>query len=241
MKFGAFIVGTDTGVGKTLVTAALARSFADQGFDVGVMKPIETGLLNSFSTRSDAMRLKRAARSRDPITDIRPYGFRWPLAPLDASRLERRRLDMSSLLRTYRRLRATHDILLAEGAGGLYVPISSTLTMADLIHRMRLSVILVGRSGLGGINHALLTLAALRREKISVLALLLNPVGPAKSAIARRQERSTVRQLRHSAEVPVIGPLPYLSRLNRSWEQGISALARENSIKTLAKTVLASG
>lgn len=241
MKYGVFVTGTDTGVGKTLVTTALATVFVKSGFKVGVMKPIETGLKSSSDVTSDAARLRAAARSTDALVEIRPYGYRRSLAPLDAARIEKRAIALPTIFRAFCRVRPRHEILLAEGLGGVYVPISSSLTMLDLIHRLRLPTVIVGRAALGGINHALLTLAALRRSNIPLLALVLNRTFPVQTAIARSQERSTVRLLRQYARVPVIGPLPYLSTLERDWETGVAKLARARAVTTLASLVLASG
>jgi len=241
MKHGVFITGTDTGVGKTVVTAAVAAVFVKNGYAVGVMKPIETGVAASTGARSDAARLRAAAGSSDAPDEIRPYVFRRPLAPLDAARLEKRRVSFSTIMQAFHTLRVRHEMLLVEGVGGVYVPVTASLNVSDLIYRMKLSVIVVGRAGLGGINHALLTLAALRRRKIPVLALVLNRTHPARTATARAQDRSTLCLLRQRAGVPVIGPLPCLSVLDRDWEAGVARLVRSPEIRKLASVVLASG
>jgi dethiobiotin synthetase len=241
MKYGVFVTGTDTGVGKTLVTASLASAFVKSGYNVGVMKPIETGLPSPTDAGSDTGRLRTAARSRDAIAEIRPYGFRQPLAPLEAARLAKRRVALPTIMRAFRTVRARHEVLLVEGVGGLYVPITSSLSVLDLIDQMKMSSLLVGRAGLGGINHALLALAALRRKKVSVLALVLNRTSPVTTRTAQAQERSTVRLLRQYARVPVVGPLPYHSALERNWEQGLATFVDTKEITTLARLVLASG
>lgn len=238
---GVFITGTDTGVGKTVVTAALAAALAKHGYAVGVMKPIETGVSSSTDAGSDAARLRAAASSSDALDEIRPYAFYQPLAPLDAARLERRTVALSTIMRVFHTLRSRHEVLLVEGVGGVHVPIMSRLDVLDLINRMKLPTIVMGRASLGGINHALLTLAALRQRKISVLALVLNRSIPARTAAARAQERSTVRLLRQRAGVPVIGPLPHLLALENDWEEGVARLVRSREIRKLASLVSACG
>jgi dethiobiotin synthetase len=240
MKHGVFITGTDTEVGKTLVTTALAAVLVRYGYNVGVMKPIETGLSSSTEVRSDAVRLRAAARSTDALTEIRPYGFRRPLAPMDAARLEKRTIALPTLMHAFGRVRSRHEVLLVEGVGGVYVPINSSLYMLDLIYHLKVPAIVIGRAGLGGINHALVTLAALRRRNIPLLALALNRTFPVRTAIARAQDRSTARLLHQYAGVPVIGPLPYLSTLERNWEEGVTKLARARAITTLASLVVGS-
>ncbi len=170
---GIFITGTDTGVGKTLVTSALVRCLSQRGIDVGVMKPIETGVSRSAKAQSDGARLRRAAGGHDSMAEVCPYVFRLPVAPLSAARAEGTTVRVATIIRAFRALRQKHALVVVEGVGGVHVPIMSSLNVSDLIYRMKLPAIVVGQSGLGGINHALLTLQALRRRKIPIVALVL--------------------------------------------------------------------
>jgi dethiobiotin synthetase len=237
---GVFITGTDTGVGKTVVTAALAVALRTSGYNVGVMKPIETGVTSSEDSRSDAARLGTAARSSDTLTEVRPYAFRLPLAPLEAARLEKRRITVSTIMRAIHRLQSRHEILIVEGVGGLYVPVTSSSNIADLIYRMKYDAIVVGRVSLGGINHALLTLDALRRRNIRVLALVLNRSLPPETATARAEECSTVKVLRQQAGVPVVGPLPYRVGLEQNFHHEVRRLSKTAAITKLMRLALAS-
>ena len=237
---GCFITGTDTGVGKTVLTAALAIALAKHGHAVGVMKPIETGVPPFADEGSDAARLRAAARSCDALTEVRPYAFGRPLAPLDAARIEKRTVALPAIMRAFHTLQSRHEVVLVEGVGGVYVPITSSLNVSDLIYRMRLPTIVIGRVSLGGINHALLTLEALRQRDIPVLALVLNRTLPAQTATAREQERSTVRLLRQLADVPVIGPLPYRSMCEGRFHGEVARLARTAAITKLMRLVLTS-
>jgi dethiobiotin synthetase len=241
MKYGVFITATDTGVGKTLVTAALVAHLTQRGIDVGVMKPIETGVSRSTKAQSDGARLRRTAGSHDPIVEVCPYVFRLPMAPLSAARAEGATVRVATIMRAFRTLQSRHEVVLVEGVGGVRVPITSSLDVSDLIYRMKLPALVVGRVSLGGINHALLTLGALRQRKISVLALVLNQTFPAQTATARAQECSTVRLLRQLAGVPVIGPLPYRSALERNFHSEVARLAKTAALTKLMRLVLASG
>jgi len=235
---GIFITGTDTAVGKTLLTAVLARSLKKRGLDIGVMKPVETGVVQGRP--SDAVRLARAAQVSDSPDLVRPYAFRFPVAPLDAARAERRSIKIATIMRAYRLLREQHDLLLIEGAGGVHVPITPTMDVLNLIKTLRVPVLVVGRVGLGGVNHAMLTLNALRERKIPILALVLNQTVPAKTSVARRQERSTLELLRESAGMPVIGPLPYSAGLDAKFERAVEAMAANSEMRKLTKLLLAS-
>ncbi|MEK7760615.1 MAG: AAA family ATPase, partial [Nitrospirota bacterium] len=124
--------------------------------------------------------------------------------------------------------------------GGVHVPITPTMDVLDLIKKLRVPVLVVGRVGLGGVNHALLTLNALHERKVSVLALVLNQTCPAKTAVASLQERSTVELLREFAGVPVIGPLPYMAGVDARFERAVEKMAVNSEMKKLTKLVLAS-
>ncbi len=236
---GIFVTATDTGVGKTLVASALARCLIQRGIDVGVMKPIETGVSRSRKRQSDGARLRKAAGTRDPMTEVCPYVFRLPVAPFSAAQAEGKTVQMATILRTFRTLRQKHTFMVVEGVGGIYVPVTQALNLSDLIYQMKLLVIVVGQSGLGGINHALLTLHALRDQNIPVVALVLNQQRPVRTKIAHAQEQSTVNLLRRLVGVPVVGPLPHSPLVNRNWNEGLVSLAKTAPIKMLARLVLA--
>jgi dethiobiotin synthetase len=163
------------------------------------------------------------------------------MAPLSAARAERKTIRVTSILRAFRALCRKHDFVAVEGVGGLHVPITSAVDGLDLMERMGLPVVVVGQSGLGGVNHALLTLHALRRRKIPIVALVLNQCRPGRTKIARAQEQSTVTLLRRLAKVPVVGPLPYSAGVTKNWHDGMTQLAWSVEIMTLAKLVSACG
>jgi len=236
---GIFITGTDTGVGKTLITSTLVVALTRRGIDVGVMKPIETGVSRSAKAQSDGARLRRTAGCHDPLAEVCPYVFRLPVAPFSAARAEGRTVRVATIIRAFRALCQKHDLVAVEGVGGVLAPITSSLTISDLIYRMKLAAIVVGQSGLGGINHALLTLQALRRLKIPIVALVLSQRRPVLTKTARVQEQSTVGLLRRLAGVPVVGPLPYSPSVTRNWNKGMVRLAGTAPITKLVRLVLA--
>lgn len=235
---GVFITGTDTGVGKTVVTAALALHLRRLGVDIGVMKPIETGAPSPASSGADAVRLKTAACSGDAIALIRPYCFSIPVAPLSASRLARRPIEMKRITKNFRVLSRRHAMTLVEGVGGVRVPLTKTTDVADLIVRLRLPVLVIGRAGLGGINHARLTIEALQKRHVSVVALVLNQTERTNGATLQRQRHSTVSLLEELVNVPVIGPLPFLKRIGTGWIGAIDTLSKTGEIKRLARLIV---
>lgn len=240
MNHGIFITGTDTGVGKTLVTAALALHLQKRGLSVGVMKPIETGVVPARETQSDAGRLRSILDSDEPLGAIRPYSFTHPVAPLAAAQVEGRPINPDTIQKVYRVLASRYDCMVVEGVGGVRVPITPKTGVTELIQSLRLPVVVVGRSGLGGINHALLTIESLQRNRIPILALVLNQTESARSAVARVQQRTTVEILRKQAGVPVLGPLPYEPGLPGRFRPAVLHLAKSAALKNLGKLVLRS-
>ena len=237
---GVFITGTDTAVGKTFVSAALAVALKRKGYSVGVMKPIETGISPSRITRSDAARLRAVVDSEETLAAICPYQFERPVAPLSAAQAERRSIDPAVIRQVYRLLAGRYDYIVLEGIGGVRVPVTPNADVVELIAALKLPAVVVGRSGLGGINHALLTIDALRRRRIRVLALVLNRTAPVRSVIMRLQEKTTVEALKKRAGMPVIGPLPYEPELARGFRRSVARLARTAAITMLAKLLTSS-
>jgi len=234
---GVFITGTDTAVGKTLVTAALAMALKKLGLTVGVMKPIETGVSQAKLVHSDAARLRAIVESEDTLGAICPYQFELPVAPLGAAQAERRAINTDVIRQMYQLLSPRYAYMVVEGVGGVHVPVTQSGDVMDLIRSLKLPVVVVGRAGLGGINHALLTIEALRRKKIPIVALILNRTQPARSAIARVQEKTTVEILRKQAGLPVLGPLPFEAGLSRRFRRTVVRLAGTVAIKDLARLV----
>jgi dethiobiotin synthetase len=194
-----FVTGTDTGVGKTWVSCALAKAWALQGRRVGVFKPAESG------EGGDAAALLRAARCPLPLDLVRPYAFKRPLAPAVAAAEEGKRVSLAGLKLCFRQIDAASDRVVVEGAGGLLVPYGPRLDGAALAKALRLPVLIIARAKLGTINHSLLTVEAARQRGLRVLGVVLNgpherkdPSIPLNAAVIRRLAR-----------VPVLGPLPW--------------------------------
>jgi dethiobiotin synthetase len=186
---GLFITGTDTGVGKTLLGAALARFLQNRGIDVGVMKPVETGVEKSKELEPDAELLQWAANCKDEPELISPYRLLKPLAPSVAAEKENVTISFSHLIECCRILSAMHRFIILEGAGGLMVPIKGSLLMADLAKQVGFPLLVVCRPNLGTINHTLLTLFAARTLEIPVAGFFINnmPAEPGEAEISAPQ------------------------------------------------------
>lgn len=172
---GLFVTGTDTGVGKTVVTCALARGLRAAGIDVGVMKPVETGV--PASGPEDAQALMRAAGVGDELDLVCPIQYAMPAAPEAAAAAEGAESPISSIDRIQRAfevLSRRHSFTLVEGAGGILVPFDEKTTMADVAKHLETPVLVVARASLGTINHTLLTLEACESRGLEVLGVVLS-------------------------------------------------------------------
>ena len=210
---GIFITGTDTGVGKTVATLVLATLLQDQGYNVGVMKPVQCG-------GDDAAFLKKSLRLSDQLVEINPCFAREPLSPHLAFRGEKRKIDVEKIRAAYGRLKQRHDIVLVEGAGGLMVPLTHDYFVADLIRDMELELIIVARLGLGTINHTLLTIGQARSQGIEVRGVLFSEASPRKHGIPWATlpglpEKTNPQAVRTLGNVELLGTIPYLKSLRR--------------------------
>lgn len=177
-----FVTGTDTGVGKTTVSCGIAAALVRRGLRLGVFKPAETGCAadaDGHLIGDDAERLRFFAASGQHRDTVCPYKFTQPLAPAVAAQLDGVRIDPHFLRNVHDSLVATYDLTLVEGAGGLLVPLTSSLTFCDLAVALQLPVLLVVGSKLGCINHTLLTYRVARAAGLTVIGYLMNSISPA--------------------------------------------------------------
>ena len=163
---GIFVMGTDTGVGKTVVTAAIALAARQRGRSTAVLKPAQTG--EDGTITGDAEFVAALIGLDEPPDAICPYRLRAPLAPAVAARLEGRRLDPQVVARAYNDLAARHDLVLVEAAGGALVPFSDGVDMAALASMLGLPVVVYALPVLGNLNNILLSLEALHRRGLTV-------------------------------------------------------------------------
>ncbi len=199
---GLFIAGTDTEVGKTVVTAGIAAALREAGCDVGVWKPVQSGAL-AHEKMSDAFRLRAWSGVADRCEEIAPLAFSAPLTPWLAAQAEGKTLTMEEITAHGYPLLAKHDWLLVEGAGGLAVPLTETDMMVDLAVRLKLPLLLVARAGLGTINHTLLSIEALRARSVPLLGV----------AFIGDEMADTQRTIAEMGNVRVLGRLPRLDPL----------------------------
>ncbi len=218
---GLFITGTDTEVGKTVITAALAHAFRHRGIDVGVMKPIATGCRgqNGLLISEDVEKLVQAAGSQDPLELVSPYRFKLPVAPWVAQKQKGSGrpgalqglspkgtvpISLDRVEKAFQELAVRHDLVLVEGIGGLLVPIDSQWTVADLARRLGLPILIVARAGLGTINHTLLTLEMARSKGLDILGVVLN----GRSLKPTLAEKTNPQVIERLGGVPILSVVP---------------------------------
>jgi dethiobiotin synthetase len=211
---GVFIAGTDTGVGKTLTTAAIARFLHQRGIHVGVMKPVTSGcaIVKGELVSEDAELLKWASSCGAAATDIAPYLLKAPLAPSVAAAMENVQIRFDKIRKAYRRLAEQHDFLLVEGAGGLFVPLTGNLFISDLILSLQLPLIIVTQPNLGTINHTLLTCFCAKRLGIEVSGIIINQY-PDDPGPAEKYAPDLIAEL---SGIPVLGMLPQVEGGNET-------------------------
>jgi dethiobiotin synthetase len=226
---GLFITGTDTGAGKTVAAGSIAAYWRAAGVDVGVMKPAETGCRTKDGdlVPADASFLKKVSGASDLLDEICPYRFAEPVAPAVAAKRAGTRIDKRLILKRYMELAARHEFMLVEGAGGLLVPLSGKYLCADLVADMGLPIVIVGRLGLGTINHTLLTVEAARARGLEVYGIILNQCRPGVGGVAEATNPQVIRELSGIGRVFTLPFMPGAKRSLRALSGSSDVLAKQ--------------
>jgi len=207
MNRGFFITGTDTGVGKTVVAAALAIVLRESGWDVGVFKPVASGCVRRREglVSEDAEFLAKAAEAPETLEEISPVRFEEPLAPTVAAARAGVETDLEPMWEAWRRLRDAHEILLVEGIGGILCPVTPAMSVADLAKEFRLPLLVVARSTLGTINHTALVIEAARARGLAVAGVVINRYNHESPDLA---EMTSPDEIQRVTGVQVLGLVP---------------------------------
>lgn len=182
-----FITGTDTGVGKTVVTLMLKRYLIDSGFKAAAHKWVQAG-------------------DDDEVFDLVSYRLKFPASPHLSSEMERIRINKDRIIKDFYDLSSEVDFVAAEGSGGLLVPYDRSFTLCDIAGELELSVVVVVGNKLGAINHALLTIDAIRNRGMKIRGLILNDFCPDQKEEIMSDNVKIIKQL---SGVTVMGRLPY--------------------------------
>jgi adenosylmethionine-8-amino-7-oxononanoate aminotransferase len=215
MNKGIFVLGTDTGVGKTFVAAGIIGLLRNHGIKIGVMKPVESGVVPGQLTDTDIL-IRSAGITRKDVRYINPYKFSMPLAPLPAAETDHQVIDIEKIVTAYGYLIKKYEFVVVEGAGGLIVPIKKDYTTIDLIKDLNLPVLIVARAGLGTINHTCLTVNQCRMNGITVVGVIMN--GFTGTDIS---EKTNPTQISNLTDVKILGRIPVINQFsykNKNWE-----------------------
>ncbi|MBN2468349.1 MAG: dethiobiotin synthase [Deltaproteobacteria bacterium] len=225
---GLFVTGTGTEVGKSIVAGGLAALLREEGVDVGVMKPAESGCetVNGRVVAADGEFLRQMAGNDDDLDRVVSYRFTAPVAPGVAAEMENVTINPERIIANFNDLAERHEFLLVEGAGGVLVPLCGDFLVLDLMKLLRLPILVVGRGDLGTINHTLLTVRCVVAENLRPVGIILNNLSAAET-VASRTNPGVIERL---TDVPIWGVLPYRKGLcaNQQCRDMIVGTIREN-------------
>jgi len=233
---GLFVTGTDTGVGKTLVSCALLTMLREEGLRAAGFKPVSCGTESSggngvggvIETWADAEALRAAAGSVQSLDSVSPLRFKAPLAPTLAARAEGRSVDLGRAREELAKLKSGFDAVIVEGVGGWLVPLDDKTLAADFAAELKWPVLVVGRTALGTINHTLLTLREVRRAGLELAGVVLSDSG------CGAPQPGAVEEIERIAGLRVLAVLPRLEDTNAA-AQAALILARSFKASALLK------
>ena len=203
-----FITGTDTGVGKTIVTGLLARYLLENGHSVVTQKWVQTG--SSGFPLDIEEHLKLMGKAREDVLplleDINPYSFTFPSSPHLAARKEGSSIDPERIIKSFKTLEEEFDFVLVEGAGGVNVPLSEKVLIIDIAEELNLSVLLVAENRLGAINQVLLTIEALKKRRLDIIGIVFNRISTSENEEVLEDNKSIIAEI---TKEKILGELPF--------------------------------
>ncbi|MBI4652590.1 dethiobiotin synthase [Candidatus Desantisbacteria bacterium] len=231
---GIFITGTDTGIGKTIVSAGIARALSTMGFNIGVMKPIATGAIKSKNglISEDAIFLKESITSPDPLSLINPSVYYHPLAPSVAAQISGTPVNIKKIMKCFSILKKKHDFIIVEGIGGIMVPITHNYMVADMIKEMNLPAVIVTRPGLGTINHTLLTLECAKTHGIKIKGIIFNHSQPEPKILAIKTNPEAIKTL---SQTEILGTFPFKKNIiqNKNFDKLSTVIKKTISLEKI--------
>jgi len=225
MKKGYFIAGTDTGIGKTFISCAMLQAFADQGVNVGAMKPVAAGCEQTPGgwQNDDALQLIRHINVELNYQQVNPVALPSPIAPHLAAKQLNQTVTIEKLTGGFGSIKNSADYFIVEGAGGWLVPLNETESMADIPKAFGLDVILVVGIRLGCLNHALLTVAAIEQSRNHLAGWVANIIDPDMQVV-----EENILTLKKCIKAPLLGTVPDLDPQNE-----VSIAAKKLNVNSL--------
>ncbi|MDP3042110.1 MAG: dethiobiotin synthase [Candidatus Omnitrophota bacterium] len=220
---GIFITGTDTGVGKSIVTGLLAKYLREKGYKVVTQKWVQTG--SRFSADIN-LHLKIMGVSKGAIKDhldcVCPYIFKLPASPHLAAKVENKKIDIARIKQSFKSLSAKFDFVIVEGIGGSLVPLNEKRLVIDIARELGLPVLIVAQNKLGAINHILMTIEVLKYRKMKILGIVFNNC-PGQNKLILRDNPEIIRKM---TKQNILGVLPRNNRLGLLYKKFLPIAAR---------------
>ncbi|NLS87891.1 ATP-dependent dethiobiotin synthetase BioD [Bacillus subtilis] len=207
---GFFVTGTDTEVGKTVVSSGIAALLREHNKDVGVYKPFLSGI-SRHHPDSDTSLLKDMSQTGLSHEDITPFAFKAPLAPYVAGKLEGKTVTMEEVLSHWGRIKEKHECFIVEGAGGISVPLGEDYLVSHVIKALQLPMIIVARPHLGTINHTFLTVKYAESMGLPIAGIIINGI----SNSPDQDEKTNPEMIERLCGVPVLGITPKLANVTK--------------------------
>ncbi|QBG48406.1 dethiobiotin synthase [Verrucomicrobia bacterium S94] len=208
---GLFITGTDTDAGKTALSALLLAETRRRNINAAPMKPAQTGCRDGavpdldYSLSMAGMNIPSSTYQKMSV-----YQFEPACSPHLAAEMAGTEIDIAEMVIAARALADDFELILAEGAGGLIVPLNQRETMLDLMQALKFPVLLAARPGLGTINHTLLSIRTLRSEGLNIAGVVFVNAGNQEYTFIEENNAATIEQF---GKVPILGTIPYCSQL----------------------------
>lgn len=209
---GLFITGTDTEIGKTFVSSLLIKLLTEENLQVAGMKPVASGAncIDGELKNDDALSLIEASNVDIEYKNVNPYVFEPAVSPHIAAEQAGIEISLNEIKKCFEQLENKSDVVVVEGVGGWYAPITCHTTVADLAETLNLPIILVVGLRLGCLNHALLTAQAIRQSSLSIAGWIANHVE--KDFSCAEKNISTLKH--YLNDFPFLGSVPYQTNLN---------------------------
>jgi dethiobiotin synthetase len=214
---GLFITGTDTGIGKTVLSALLLAELRRRNINAAPMKPVQTGCSitpqSSRLTSPDldySLSMAQMAVTPENYARMAPYQFEPACSPHLAAEMAGTEIEITEIVIAARRLASEYEFIVAEGAGGIMVPLNRHELMLDLMQALRFPIIVAARPGLGTINHTLLSIRALCSDGLDIAGVVFVESEDAKTGIIEEDNIATIEQF---GKVPILGTIPYCPQL----------------------------
>ena len=210
---GLFITGTDTDIGKTALSALLLAELRRRTINATYLKPVQTGCVDGIPDLDYALAMASMKPSEEEYQNMAPYTFEPACSPHLAAKTESTEIDISEIVIAARTLAKDHEFIIAEGAGGIMVPLNPRETMLDLMQALKLPIVIAARPGLGTINHTLLSIRALRSDGLDIAGIVFVASSDTNPGLIEEDNANTIEQF---GKVPILGTIPYCPQLAKT-------------------------